>query len=209
MARYLDANCKLCRREGAKLFLKGDRCFTEKCAFERRGYPPGQHGQSSRGKLSEYGVQLREKQKVKRIYGVLESQFRGFFQEADRKKGITGENLLVQLEERLDTIAYRLGFGISLSDARQLVRHGHLKVNGRKVNIPSYICAVGDEIELREKSRKSVRVEQALGAAARRGVPDWLEIVEDGFKGRLKRHPQREEIQMPIREQLIVEHYSK
>ena len=208
MARYTDAVCKLCRREGVKLFLKGDRCYTEKCAIDRRAYGPGQHGQA-RHKYSEYGTQLREKQKVKRIYGLLERQFRLSFKNAEKKKGVTGENLMVGLELRLDTLVYRLGFANSLAEARQLVRHRHFKVNGKTVNVPSYICRVGDVIEAKEKSRTIARISHSLESVDRRGIPSWLEIDKQGFKGVVKSAPERSQMTMPIREQLIVELYSK
>ena len=208
MARYLGAVCKLCRREGLKLFLKGDRCYTEKCAIDRRAYPPGQHGQA-KSKYSEYGSQLREKQKVKRIYNVLERQFRIGFERADSKKGITGENLLKGLELRLDNVVYRLGFANSRRQARQLVLHGHFKVNNRKVNIPSFSCKVGDEVLLKEQSKNVVTIVQALEAVDRRGLPSWLELDKTGFKGKVKADPERAELTLPIKEQLIVELYSK
>jgi small subunit ribosomal protein S4 len=191
-----------------ELFLKGERCYTDKCAIKRRNYPPGQHGQG-RSKTSDYGVQLREKQKVRRIYGILEKQFRGYFQEADRMKGVTGENLLSLLERRLDNVLYRLGFASSRTESRQLVRHGHFTVNGRKVNIPSIQIRVGDVIELREKSRKVAAVNDSLEAVVRRGIPQWLELERDAFKGIIKSLPVREDITTPIQEQLIVELYSK
>lgn len=208
MARYTKTNCRLCRRENLKLFLKGERCYTEKCAFDRRNYPPGQHGQS-RKKFSDYGTQLREKQKVKRIYGILENQFRNIFKEADRQKGITGETLLALLERRLDNVIYRLGFANSRDEARQLVRHNHFLINQSKVNIPSYLVKPGDVIEIREKSKKIVRVLEALEGVARRGVPQWLELDKDQMKGSMKGLPGREEITLPIQEKLIVELYSK
>ena len=208
MARYTKTNCRLCRRENLKLFLKGERCYTEKCAFDRRNYPPGQHGQS-RKKFSDYGTQLREKQKVKRIYGILENQFRNIFKEADRQKGITGETLLALLERRLDNVIYRLGFANSRDEARQLVRHNHFLINQSKVNIPSYLVKPGDVIEIREKSKKIVRVLEALEGVARRGVPQWLELDKDQMKGSMKGLPSREEITLPIQEKLIVELYSK
>lgn len=208
MARYKDSVCRLCRREGMKLFLKGDRCFTDKCAVERRAYAPGQHGQR-RSKFSEYGVQLREKQKVRRIYGLLEKQFRSYFQRADRQKGVTGENLLILVERRLDNIAYRLGFTNTRNEARQLVRHGHFMVNGVKVNIPSYQVKTGDVIELREKSRKVGRIIEALDAAGRRGLPAFLELDKANFKGTVTSLPKREDIAQTINEQLIVEFYSR
>jgi small subunit ribosomal protein S4 len=191
-----------------KLYLKGDRCYAAKCAFERRGYPPGQHGQG-RVKFSSYGVQLREKQKVKRMYGLLEKQFRIFFAKAERKKGITGTNLLVFLERRLDNMVYRLGFTNSRSEARQLVRHSHFTVNGQKVTIPSYLVEVGDVIELREKGRKIAKIGESLEGVARRGVPSWLELEKEHYRGRVVALPSREDLTMPIREQLIVELYSK
>jgi small subunit ribosomal protein S4 len=208
LARYTKTNCRLCRRENLKLFLKGERCYTEKCAYDRRNYPPGQHGQS-RKKFSDYGTQLREKQKVKRIYGILENQFRNIFKEADRQKGITGETLLALLERRLDNVVYRLGFANSRDEARQLVRHNHFLINQSKVNIPSYLVKPGDVIEIREKSKKMVRVLEALEGVARRGVPQWLELDKDQMKGSMKGLPSREEITLPIQEKLIVELYSK
>jgi small subunit ribosomal protein S4 len=191
-----------------ELFLKGERCYTDKCGIKRRSYPPGQHGQG-RSKTSDYGVQLREKQKVRRIYGLLEKQFRGYFAEADRMKGVTGENLLSLLERRLDNTVYRLGFASSRTESRQLVRHGHFVLNGRKVNIPSIQLKAGDVIELREKSKKIVTVNDSLEAVVRRGIPQWLELDRDAFKGILKGLPVREDISTPIQEQLIVELYSK
>jgi small subunit ribosomal protein S4 len=191
-----------------KLFLKGERCYTEKCAIDRRSYAPGQHGQS-RKKFSDYGAQLREKQKVKRLYGLLESQFRNTFKEADRQKGITGEVLLFLLERRLDNAVYRLGFANSRDEARQLVRHNHFSVNQSKVNIPSYLVKPGDVIEVREKSKKVVRIQEALEGVARRGVPQWLELDKDQMRGNVKSMPTREEITIPIQEKLIVELYSK
>jgi small subunit ribosomal protein S4 len=208
LARYTKTNCRLCRRENLKLFLKGERCYTEKCAYDRRNYPPGQHGQG-RKKFSDYGTQLREKQKVKRMYGILENQFRNIFKEADRQKGITGETLLVLLERRLDNIVYRLGFANSRDEARQLVRHNHFLVNQSKVNIASYLVKPGDVIELREKSKKVVRILEALEGVARRGVPQWLELDKDLMKGSVKGLPTREDITLPIQEKLIVELYSK
>jgi small subunit ribosomal protein S4 len=208
LGRYIESVCRLCRRENLKLYLKGDRCYSDKCAVERRSYPPGQHGQG-RAKFSNYGVQLREKQKVKRMYGLVENQFRNFFSKAERQKGITGTNLLVLLERRLDNMVYRLGFANSRNEARQLVRHSHFNVNGTKVNIPSYLVKIGDVIELREKSRKSAKINEALEAVARRGVPSWLEIQKEQFQGRVAALPTREDLTMPIKEQLIVELYSK
>ena len=208
MARYKDSVCRLCRREGLKLFLKGDRCYSDKCAFERRGYAPGDHGQL-RKKFSDYGVQLREKQKLKRMYGLLERQFRGYFEKADRQKGITGTNLLIFLERRLDNMVFRMGFANSRTEARQLVRHKHFSVNGKAVNIPSYMVKSGSEIVVREKSRKVERILDAMETVARRGVPQWLELDKDNFKGLVKTMPSREELTMPIQEQLVVELYSK
>ncbi len=208
MARYTGPRCRLCRREGSKLFLKGDRCYSEKCAFERRSYAPGQHGKA-RAKVSDYGLRLREKQRVRRIYGVKESQFRRYFSMADRQKGVTGTNLLVLLERRLDNVVYRLGFADSRSQARQLVKHGHFLVNGRRVDIPSYLVKVGDVIQVREKSKDILPIVQAIEAVARRGVPDWLELDADAKKGTVKSMPERSHITMPIQEQYIVEFYSK
>ena len=208
MARHTESLCRLCRRENLKLFLKGERCYTEKCAYDRRNYPPGQHGQD-RKKFSAYGTQLREKQKVKRMYGILENQFRNIFKEADRQKGITGETLLSLLERRLDNIVYRFGFANSRNEARQLVRHNHFLVNQSKVNIPSYLVKPGDVIELREKSKKVVRILEALEGVARRGVPQWLELDKDLMRGSVKGLPTREDITIPIQEKLIVELFSK
>ena len=208
MARYRESVCRQCRREGMKLFLKGDRCYSEKCAFERRGYAPGDHGQM-RKKFSDYGVQLREKQKLKRMYGLLEKQFRGYFAKADRQKGITGTNLLLFLERRLDNMVFRLGFANSRTEARQLVRHDHFLVGGKPVNIPSYLMKVGEEIQVKEGSRKVERILEAMETVARRGVPQWLEIDKTNFKGNVKTLPIREELTMPVQEQLIVELYSK
>jgi small subunit ribosomal protein S4 len=208
LARYTGPSCRLCRREGSELFLKGERCYTDKCAIKRRSYPPGQHGQG-RIKVSDYGVQLREKQKVRRIYGILENQFRGYFEMADRMKGVTGENLLFILERRLDNVAYRLGFATSRTEARQLVRHGHFTLNGRKVNIPSIQAKAGDVLQLREKSRKVASITESLEGVVRRGIPQWLELDKDAFKGVIKALPVREDITSPIQEQLIVELYSK
>lgn len=208
MARNTGAVCRLCRREGLKLFLKGDRCFKEKCAFERRGYAPGQHGRR-RTKVQNYGIQLREKQKVKRMYGVLERQFRGYFARAARSKGITGTNLLQTLERRLDNVVYRLGFASSRSMARQLVSHGHIQVNGRKMSIPSALVKTGSVIALREKSRKNEQIKICVDTAKGRGVPAWLELDADQFQGTVRQLPERDDILMPIQEQLIVELYSK
>ena len=208
MARYRGSECRLCRREGLKLFFKGDRCYTEKCAFERRGYAPGEHGQA-RKKHSDYGVQLREKQRLKRMYGLLEKQFKGYFERADRMRGITGSNLLMLLERRLDNVVFRLGFAPSRNEARQLVRHSHFRVNGKKVNIPSYTVRKDDIVELREKSRKVLPILDSLETVARRGIPGWLELDKDNFKGAVKTIPTREDITMPVQEQLVVELYSK
>jgi small subunit ribosomal protein S4 len=208
VARYTDPVCRLCRREGMKLFLKGDRCFKDKCAIERRNYAPGQHGRR-RSKVLGYGIQLREKQKVKRIYGLLESQFRLYFQRAEQRQGITGENLLRQLELRLDNVTYSLGFAASRAQARQLVRHGHIEVNGKKTNIPSYQVRKGDTIQVREKSRKNEQIRQAVETASGRGIPAWLQMNPDQFLGSVTDVPKREDIRLPIQEQLIVELYSK
>jgi small subunit ribosomal protein S4 len=208
MARYTGPLCRLCRREGVKLFLKGDRCYTDKCAFERRKYPPGEHG-TKRTKISDYGLQLREKQKVKRIYGVLERQFKRYFEEAQRKKGVTGELLLQFLEQRLDNIVYRLGFGVNRRQARQLVNHGHIMVNGKVVDIPSYRVKPGDVIEVKPDSRKIPFIEENLSKVEHRGVPEWLELDADNFKGRLLKVPERHEIPIEVEEHLIVELYSK
>ena len=209
MARYVDAVCRLCRREAMKLFLKGERCYTEKCAIEKRNFPPGQHGKSRRVKLAGYGVQLREKQKVKRIYGVLEEQFRRYFETADRQRGITGETLLQLLERRLDNVAYRMGLATSRPQARQLVRHGHLQINGRKVDIPSYSVRVGDVLAVRPGSRQSTALLHALEEVKGRGVPQWLSFDADQMSGRIISLPTREQINLPVQEQLIVELYSK
>ena len=208
MARYIGPVCRLCRREGTKLFLKGDRCFSEKCAIERRNYPPGQHGQT-RPRFSDYGMQLREKQKVKRIYGLLEKQFENTMSTANRMKGRTGENLLSLLERRLDNVVFRLGFATSRAEARQLVRHGHFLMNGRRATIPSMLVRAGTKITLAEKSRQITRIAGALEALERRSVPSWLEIDKDNFEGTVKALPVREEITLPIQEQLIVELYSR
>ena len=208
MAKYNDAKCRLCRREGTKLFLKGDRCFTDKCAQDRRPYGPGQHGRA-RKKLSEYALQLREKMKVRRIYGVLEKQFHGYFEDAEMAKGVTGSNLLVILERRLDNVVYRMGFANSRSQARQLVRHGIFTLNGRKVTIPSLQVRVGDEIAVPEKNRNIPVIAAAQDVIARRGCPAWVEVDGASFKGVIKALPQRDDIQTPIEESLIVELYSK
>ena len=192
-----------------KLFLKGDRCYTDKCGHERRAYPPGQHGQGRRRKASAYGEQMREKQKVKRLYGIAERQFRGYYFKAIRMRGVTGENLLVLLERRLDNIAYRLGFAADHAEARQFVRHGHIVVNGKRINIPSYLVRPGDLVSIKEKSRKIARLAESLAGVDRRGVPKWLELDKEKFEGRVKTLPARDDFTMPIREQLIVELYSK
>jgi small subunit ribosomal protein S4 len=209
VARYIGSVCKLCRREGMKLFLKAERCYTDKCGVTRRSYPPGQHGQA-RIKQSEYSLQLREKQKIRRVYGVLERQFRGYFEKAERMKGITGDNLLQILERRLDNVVQRMGFAGSKKEARQLVRHGHLHVNGRKVNIPSYLLKAGDVVELRDKSKGIVQIQQTLAALEKRGFPSWLEIDKAQFKGKVLSLPARDESTLPtVKEQLVVELYSK
>ena len=208
MARYIGSQCRLCRRENLKLFLKGDRCYSDKCAIDRRPYAPGEHGKSRR-EFSEYGNQLREKQKVKRMYGVLEQQFRNYFKKAERKKGITGENLLIFLERRLDNVIFRLGFASSRNEARQLVRHSHFLVNEKKVNVPSYLIKPGDVIQLRDKAKNISRISEALESVARRGTPQWLELDKANLKGTVKGLPSREDLTMPIQEQLIVELYSK
>jgi small subunit ribosomal protein S4 len=199
----------LCRREGLKLFLKGDRCYSEKCSFERRGYAPGDHGQARKKQHSDYGVQLREKQKLKRMYGLLEKQFRGYFEKADQQKGITGTNLLVFLERRLDNMIFRMGFANSRVEARQLITHSHFLVNGKAVNIPSYLLKTGDEICVKEGSRKITRIMGAMETVARRGVPHWLELDKENFKASIKMLPVREDLTMPVHEQLIVELCSK
>lgn len=208
MARYIGPACKLCRREGAKLFLKGDRCYTDKCAFDRRPYPPGVHGQR-RSKPTEYGVRMREKQKVRRVYGILERQFRRYFASADRAKGVTGENLINSLERRLDSAVYRLGLSATRTDARQLVRHKHIQVNGKSVNIPSYLLKAGDKITLRESSRGLKRVQAGIDTAGRREQPEWLEFDKNSLTGTVRTLPAREAVTLPIQEQLIVEFYSR
>jgi small subunit ribosomal protein S4 len=208
MARNLDAKCRQCRREGEKLFLKGEKCFTDKCPIERRSYPPGQHGQKQ-SRLSGYATQLREKQKVRRIYGVLERQFRKVYAEADRRKGITGENLLQLLESRLDTVAYRMGFGASRTEARQIVRHNGILVNGKRVSIPSYQLRQGDVVQVAEKARAQLRIKGAVEAAEQRGFPEWLEVDSKALKGVFKAMPQRSELPATINESLVVELYSK
>ena len=209
MARNLDPKCRQCRREGEKLFLKGEKCFTDKCAVERRAYAPGQHGQKKNQRISEYGTQLREKQKLRRIYGVLEKQFRLTYKEADRGTSITGEALLQLLESRLDNVAYRMGFGASRGEARQTVRHNGVLVNGKRVNIPSYQVRPGDVVEVAEKAKAQLRIKSALDAAAQRGFPEWLEVDAKAFKGTFKAKPQRSELPATINEHLVVELYSK
>ena len=209
MARYTDAVCRLCRREGIKLFLKGTKCFSDKCPIEKRNFAPGQHGKDRKAKIVGYGLQLREKQKAKRMYFTQEGQFRNYFEKAARTKGVTGEILLQQLERRLDNVVYRLGFAMSRWQARQLVRHGHIAVNGRKVNIPSFEVAVGQEVTIRDGSRKLPMLELAKDFASHQNAPNWLEIDRDNYKGRVLSLPKREEIQLPVNEQLIVELYSK
>jgi len=209
LARNLDPKCRQCRREGEKLFLKGEKCFTDKCAVERRAYPPGQHGQKKNTRMSDYGGQLREKQKVRRIYGMLEGQFRLTYRAAEMQRGITGESLLQLLESRLDNVAYRMGFGASRSEARQVVRHNSILVNGKRVNIPSYQVSSGDVVEIAEKSRAQLRIKAALQAAEQRGFPEWIEVDTKAMKGTFKAKPQRSELPATINEHLIVELYSK
>src|SRR5204863_6937061 len=209
MARYIGPVCRLCRREGMKLFLKGERCYTEKCAIEKRNFAPGQHGKTRKAKLAGYGLQLREKQKVKRIYGVLEDQFRRYFEQAERTRGITGVTLLQLLERRLDNVVYRLGLGTSRSQARQLVRHGHIQVNGHKVDIPSYSAKPGDVVTVIGRSQKNVTIEHAMEEVKGRGVPEWLSFDQNSISGRVVSVPTREQINLPVQEQLIVELYSK
>lgn len=209
MARYTGAVCRLCRREGQKLFLKGDRCYTDKCSIERRGYAPGMHGNTRNKKMSEYGLQMREKQKAKRYYGLLESQFRSYFEQANKKQGVTGENLLSILETRLDNVVYRLGFAMSRAEARQMVRHAHFTVNGKKVNIPSFLVKPGDVVELCEGSRSLEKFKGALEANASRVIPKWLELDKNKTVAKVLAEPTREDIDLPIEEHLIVELYSK
>jgi small subunit ribosomal protein S4 len=209
LARYREPVCRLCRREGMKLFLKGQRCFTDKCEIEKRNFAPGQHGKSRRPKVLGYGLQLREKQKVRRLYGILENQFRNYFEKAARKKGVTGETLLAMLERRLDNTIYRLGFASSRAEARQLVRHGHVQVSGRTVNIPSFEVSPGHEIAIREKSRSHQALPRSLDLMGGRSVPTWLELDREGLKGRVISLPKREDVNFPIQEQMIVELYSK
>jgi small subunit ribosomal protein S4 len=209
LARNLDPKCRQCRREGEKLFLKGEKCFTDKCAIEKRNFPPGQHGQRRNKRLSDYGVQLREKQKLRRIYGILEGQFRGYYADADRQKGITGENLLQLLECRLDNVTYRMGFGASRTEARQIVRHNSILVNGKRVNIPSYQVRPGDEVQVADAFKQQLRIKGALEAAEQRGFPEWISVDVKAFKGTFKTKPQRDELPSTINESLVVELYSK
>ncbi len=209
MARYTGAVCRLCRREGMKLFLKGERCYADKCAIEKRNVPPGHHGKGRKAKLMGYGLQLREKQKVKRIYGVLESQFRRYFDAADRQRGITGETLLQLLERRLDNVIYRLGLATSRSQARQLVRHGHFQINGRRVNVPSYSVRIGEVVSVKGSSAKTASIQYAIEEVKGRGIPEWLEFDGEKLAGRIAALPTREQINLPVQEQLIVELYSK
>jgi len=209
VARNLDPKCRQCRREGEKLFLKAEKCFTDKCAIEKRNFPPGQHGQKRAPRLSDYGVQLREKQKLRRIYGVLEHQFRGYYAVADSRKGITGENLLQLLESRLDNVAYRMGLGGSRTEARQIVRHNSILVNGKRVNIPSFQVRPGDVVEVAESSKQQLRIKGAIEAAEQRGFPEWLEVDVKALKGTYKARPQRDELPSTINESLVVELYSK
>ncbi len=209
MARYREAVCRLCRREGQKLFLKGQRCMTDKCAIEKRNFPPGQHGKARRPKPAGYGVQLREKQKVRRFYQILEDQFRKYFEKAASRKGVTGEALLLSLERRLDNVVYRLGLATSRAESRQLVRHGHIAVAGRKVNVPSYEVTAGQEISVRESSREMASIQRALDLAGNRGIPAWLSFDRAALKGQVVSLPKREDVSFPIQEQMIVELYSK
>ena len=208
MARYCGSVCRICRRENQKLFLKGDRCYSEKCSFERRGYPPGQHGQG-RIKFSEYGLQLREKQKIKKMYGLLEKQFRLMFAKADRMKGVTGNNMLSSLERRLDNVAYRTGFANSRAEARQLVLHGHLSINGKKVNIPSYLVAKGDQVAIQDASKSVARIQGAIEGVKRREIPQWLELDATAMVARVRDLPSRDDVTAPMSERLVVELYSK
>ncbi len=209
MARYREAVCRLCRREGVKLFLKGQRCLTDKCEIEKRNFAPGQHGKSRRPKIVGYGLQLREKQKLRRLYGILEDQFRSYFEKAARMKGVTGETLLLMLERRLDNVVYRLGLASSRAAARQLVRHGHIQVAGRKVNIPSFAVVPGQEIAVREPSRNLAAVQRALDLSGGRSVPPWLQLDREGLKAKVISLPKREDVNFSIQEQMIVELYSK
>jgi small subunit ribosomal protein S4 len=209
LARYREAVCRLCRREGTKLFLKGRRCLTDKCAIEKRNFAPGQHGKARRPKIVGYGLQLREKQKVRRLYGILENQFRAYFEKAAQMHGVTGENLLLMLERRLDNVVYRMGLAASRAQARQLVRHGHLEVGGRKVNIPSFPVMPGQEIAVREKSRRMPALQQAVEMSGNKAVPPWLEMNWEALKAKVISLPKREDVNFPIQEQMIVELYSK
>jgi small subunit ribosomal protein S4 len=209
MARNLDPKCRQCRREGEKLFLKGEKCFTDKCAIERRSYAPGQHGQKSGSRMSDFGKQLRAKQKLRRIYGILERQFRKIYAEASRSKGVTGERLLQLLETRLDTVAYRMGFGASRTEARQVVRHNGILVNGKRVNIPSYVVRPGDVVEVAQGAKDQLRIKGALDAAGTRGFPEWIEVDVTALKGKLKNLPARSDLPSNINESLVVELYSK
>jgi small subunit ribosomal protein S4 len=209
LSRYKDSVCRHCRRENLKLYLKGDRCYSDKCAFDRRSYPPGQHGERRGRKISDYGIQLREKQKVKRMYGLSEKQFHLFFKRAERLRGATGRNLLALLERRLDNVVYRLGFANSRAQGRQFVLHNHFLVNGKKVNIPSFLVKLGDAIEVKEKSKKVTAISDSIEAVVRRGIPQWLELEKEKNKGVVNGFPVREDLTMPIQEQLIVELYSK
>ncbi len=209
MSRYKDSVCRHCRRENLKLYLKGDRCYSDKCAFDRRSYPPGEHGERRGRKISDYGIQLREKQKVKRMYGLSEKQFHLFFERAERHRGVTGTNLLMLLERRLDNVVYRLGFANSRAQGRQFVLHNHFLVNNKKVNIPPFLVKKGDSIEVKDKSKKNVGIADSLEAVVRRGIPQWLELEKDKHKGVVTGIPVREDLTMPIQEQLIVELYSK
>ncbi len=209
MARYREAVCRLCRREGVKLFLKGQRCLTDKCAIEKRNFAPGQHGKARRPKLVGYGKQLREKQKLRRLYGILEDQFRAYFEKAAAMKGVTGENLLLMLERRLDNVVYREGLATSRAQARQLIRHGHIQVSGRKVNIPSFQVSPGQEVAVRESSRNMLSIQRAVDLTGGRSVPPWLEFDREHLKGRVVSLPKREDVNFPIQEQMVVELYSK
>ena len=209
MARYTGPVCRLCRREDMKLFLKGERCYTDKCGYERRSYPPGQHGQNRRRKRSDYGEQLREKQKVKRLYGIAERQFRGYYHKAVRTRGKSGDVLVQLLERRLDNVVYRMGFASDHAEGRQLVRHGHFTVNGKRVNIPSYLVRPKDVVQVKEGSRTIARINEALAAVDRRGVPQWITMDKENFRGAVNQLPAREDVTLPIREQLIIELYSK
>ena len=209
MARNRDSSCRQCRREGMKLFLKGDRCYADKCAFERRPYSPGQHGRRRKRKPSDYGLQLREKQRAKQMYGLLEKQFRNYFFAADKMKGVTGDNLLLLIERRLDNMVYRMGFARSRNQARLLVKHGHLSVNGQKVDIPSYLLRQGDTVTLNEKSRKIQSIIESMESVERRGIPEWLMLEKDKFQAKVMAYPSREQLNIPVQEQLIVELYSK